>query len=55
MPRRVTSPVTPLRFGLTFVLLLAVFMGSFELSLGSAFERFVVEDLIPVPTVSVIN
>jgi hypothetical protein len=55
MLRRVISPGSPLRFGLTFVLLFAVFMGSFELSRGSAFERFVVEDLVLVPTVSAIN
>jgi exosortase family protein XrtM len=30
-------------------------MGSFEASRGTAFERFVVEDLILVPTVALIN
>jgi exosortase family protein XrtM len=46
---------TPLRFGLTFVIAFAILMGAFEASRGTAFERFVVEDLILVPTTAIIN
>lgn len=46
---------TPLRFGLTFVVGFALLMGVFEASRGSAFERFLVEDLILAPTVHLIN
>jgi exosortase family protein XrtM len=46
---------TPLRFGITFVLGFAVLMGAFEASRGTAFERFVVEDLILVPTAALID
>jgi exosortase family protein XrtM len=46
---------TPLRFGVTFVLGFALLMGGFEVSRGTAFERFLVEDLILVPTTSLIN
>src|SRR5271165_5506784 len=46
---------TPLRFGITFMLSFALLMGAFEASRGSAFERFVVEDSILLPTVHLIN
>ena len=46
---------TPLRFGIVFLLGFALLMGAFELSRGTAFERFVVEDLILVPTTAAIN
>jgi exosortase family protein XrtM len=42
---------TPLRFSLLFVVLTA----SFEAARGTAFERFIVEDLILAPTVILIN
>jgi exosortase/archaeosortase family protein len=45
----------PLRFGLKFVIGFAILMGAFEASRGSAFERFLVEDLILVPTTYLIN
>ena len=46
---------TPLRFAIMFMLSFALLMGAFEASRGSAFERFVVEDLILLPTVHLIN
>jgi exosortase family protein XrtM len=46
---------TTLVFALKFVALFAIFMGGFEASRGTAFERFVVERLILGPTVSVID
>lgn len=46
---------TPLRFGITFVVGFALMMGAFEVSRGTAFERFVVEDLILVPTTILIE
>lgn len=46
---------TPLGFALKFVFGFAVLMGSFEASRGTAFERFVVEDLILVPTTHLID
>lgn len=46
---------SPLRFGLTFLLLFALLAGAFEASRGSVFERFVVEGLILAPTVGLIN
>ena len=45
----------PLRFGIQFILGFAVLMGAFEASRGSAFERFLVEDAILVPTRAAIN
>jgi exosortase family protein XrtM len=47
--------VTPLRFAVKFVVFFAVLLGAFEASRGTAFERFVVEDLILVPTTALIN
>ena len=44
-----------LGFGLRFALLFAVLTTAFEASRGTAFERFVVEDLILTPTVHMIN
>ncbi len=46
---------TPVGFALLFVVGFAVLFGAFEASRGSAFERFVVEDLILVPTTDLIN
>jgi exosortase family protein XrtM len=46
---------TPLRFAIKFVIGFAVLMGAFEASRGSAFERFLVVDLILVPTTHLIN
>jgi exosortase family protein XrtM len=49
------STSTPLGFALKFIVCFAVLFGAFEASRGSAFERFVVEDLILVPTTALIN
>ena len=46
---------TPLRFGLKFIIGFAILMGAFEVSRGSAFERFLVVDLIIAPTAALIN
>lgn len=46
---------TSLRFGIKFAVGFALLLGAFEASRGSAFERFVVEDLILVPTTHLIN
>jgi exosortase/archaeosortase family protein len=46
---------SPLRFGVAFALLYVLLMGGFEASRGTAFERFVVETLILVPTTTLIN
>jgi exosortase family protein XrtM len=46
---------TPLRFAVLFVFGFAALMGAFEVSRGSAFERFLVEDVILVPTTHLIN
>lgn len=47
--------MTPIRFGVKFLLLFAILMGGFEASRGSVLERFLVEDLILAPTVGLIN
>ncbi len=47
--------MTPLRFSLAFVVTFAALMASFEASRGTAFERFIIEDLILVPTTGLIN
>jgi exosortase family protein XrtM len=47
--------VSPLRFGLTFLVTFAILMGSFEASRGTAFERVFVEDLILAPTCALIH
>jgi exosortase family protein XrtM len=44
-----------LGFGLRFALLFALLTTAFEVSRGSAFEQFVVEDLILTPAVHAIN
>ncbi len=49
------STPTPLGFAVKFVICFAVLFGAFEASRGSAFERFIVEDLILVPTTALIN
>jgi exosortase family protein XrtM len=46
---------SPLGFALKFMALFAVLMAGFEASRGSAFERFVVEQVILGPTVAIIN
>lgn len=46
---------SPFRFGVVFILSVAILMGAFEASRGSAFERFVVETLILTPTTAIIN
>jgi exosortase family protein XrtM len=50
-----TSAQTPIAFALKFILYFALLFSAFEASRGSAFERFVVEDLILVPTTALIN
>lgn len=50
-----TPAATPRGFALKFVLGFAILTGSFEASRGTGFERFVVEDLILIPTTAVIN
>jgi exosortase family protein XrtM len=50
-----TSAASPLAFALKFILYFALLYGAFEASRGSAFERFVVEDVILVPTTALIN
>lgn len=49
------SAASPLAFALKFILYFALVFGAFEASRGSAFERFVVEDVILVPTTALIN
>jgi len=49
------STPTPLGFAVKFLVCFAVLFGAFEASRGSAFERFVVVDLILVPTTALIN
>jgi exosortase family protein XrtM len=50
-----TRATTPLRFALTFILCFAALYAGFEACRGSAFERFVVEDMILVPTTALIE
>jgi exosortase family protein XrtM len=49
------SAASPLAFALKFILYFALLCGAFEASRGSAFERFVVENMILVPTTALIN
>jgi exosortase family protein XrtM len=49
------STPTPLGFALKFLICFAVLFGGFEALRGTAFERFVVVDLILVPTTTLIN
>jgi len=44
-----------LGFALRFIVAFAVLFGAFEASRGTAFERFVVEDLILAPTTALID
>jgi exosortase family protein XrtM len=46
---------TPLRFGLKFIVGFAILMLAFEASRGTSFEKFLVEDLILMPTTRLIN
>jgi exosortase family protein XrtM len=46
---------TPRAFALIFLVCFALLSGAFEASRGSAFECFVVEDLILAPTTAAIN
>jgi exosortase family protein XrtM len=64
MPRefkdRLISPIraaaaSPLVFALKLILYFSLLCGAFEASRGSAFERFVVEKMILVPTTALIN
>jgi exosortase family protein XrtM len=55
MTTTIATGATPLRFALMFILCFAALFGGFEASRGSAFERFVVEDLILVPTAALID
>ena len=47
--------ITPLRFGIRLILGFVILTGVFEASRGSAFETFLVEDLILAPTVHLID
>jgi hypothetical protein len=49
------TSTAPRAFALKFILYFSLLFGAFEASRGSAFERFVVEDLILVPTTALIN
>lgn len=49
------ASATPSRFALKFVVFFAVLLGACEASRGTAFERFVVEGLILVPTTALIQ
>jgi exosortase family protein XrtM len=51
----VKSTTKPLGFALKFIIGFAILMGLFEASRGTAFERFVVEDLILRPSTRVMN
>ncbi len=51
----IRATTTPVGFALKFIVYFAVLFGAFEASLGSAFERFVVEDLILAPTTGIID
>ena len=53
MPRE--SIDRPRAFALKFILYFALLFGAFEASRGSAFERFVVENMILAPTTALIN
>lgn len=44
-----------MRFALKFVMVFALLTGAFEASRGTAFERFIVEKAILVPTTTLIN
>ena len=52
---RIGTSAAPRAFALKFILYFALLFGAFEASRGSAFERFVVEDLILAPTTALIN
>lgn len=52
---RERASATPSRFALKFVVVFAVLLGAFEASRGTAFERFLVEGLILVPTTAIIQ
>lgn len=49
------AAATPFGFAVKFILCFALLFGAFEASRGSTFERFVVEDMILVPTTALIN
>jgi exosortase family protein XrtM len=49
------TSAAPRAFALKFILYFALLFGAFEASRGSAFERFVVENMILVPTTALIN
>jgi exosortase family protein XrtM len=49
------STAALVRFAVKFVVFFAVLAGAFEASRGTAFEIFIVEDLILLPTTALIN
>lgn len=51
----VKTTTKPFGFALKFIIGFALLMGSFEASRGTAFERFVVEDLILIPNARLID
>ncbi len=51
----VRGAATSFGFAVKFILCFAALFAAFEASRGSAFERFLVEDLILVPTTALIN
>jgi exosortase/archaeosortase family protein len=53
--RQMKSLSPTLAFGIKFVLYFAILMGAFELSRGSAAERFLVEDCILEPAIGLIR
>jgi exosortase/archaeosortase family protein len=55
MSKNGNSTPTPRAFAVKFLVCFALLFGMFEASRGSAFERFVVEDLILVPTTALID
>jgi exosortase family protein XrtM len=50
-----SAAATPFGFAVKFLVCFGVLLGFFEASRGSAFERFIVEDVILVPTTALIN
>jgi exosortase family protein XrtM len=54
-PTRIGTSAAPRAFALKFILYFALLFGAFEASRGSAFERFVAENMILVPTTALIN
>ena len=55
VPVRGTNNAAPIAFALRFIVYFAALLLAFEASRGTAFERFVVEDMILAPTKNLIN